>query len=206
MSLLVSGSFTASCISSPPILFKFICTIGYAVRKYGWPKSVLPDLWSGLDSRAPLPYYLQQRGGFGIGHASLERPGLKHPYQRRSSNSKPPFPFFLLIRWGVRNSGVSRKGPIPVVSPFVSFSSPPDRVPRLIPFSSSLSSDICPSLVDVTKGCDQSLMHKVLSRFRDSCGRSSCHLHLPISETPKWSKPTNVTHGMKCVEYCHVSL
>jgi hypothetical protein len=119
---------------------------------------------------------------------------------------RTPLAYLPLIRGGVRNGGVLTKDPTPDVSTFVSFSSLPDRAPRLIPFSSSLSSDICPSLADVTKGCDHSLMHKALSRFRDSCGRSSCHLHLPISETPKWSHPADVTRGLTRVVYCHVSL
>jgi hypothetical protein len=54
----VSGSYTMSCYSCPPILFKFICTVGYAASKSGRPESVLPDLRSGLDSGAPLPFYL----------------------------------------------------------------------------------------------------------------------------------------------------
>jgi hypothetical protein len=92
----VSGSYTMSCYSFPPILFKFICTVGYAASKSGRPESVLPDLRSGLDSGAPCHSIFKRRGGGGpeLG-ASLERPGLKHLDQRRSSDSRPPFPFCL---------------------------------------------------------------------------------------------------------------
>jgi hypothetical protein len=60
----VLGSHTMSCYSYPPILFKFICTVGYVVSKSGWPESVLPVLWSGLDSGAP-PTILSLSGGGG---------------------------------------------------------------------------------------------------------------------------------------------
>jgi hypothetical protein len=159
----------------------------------------------------PCHSIFKRRGGGGVRNwARISRAvRIKAPRSTTLKRFRTPFSILPLIKGGgggVRNGGVSRKGPIPVVSPFVSFSSLPDRAPRLVPFSSSLSSDICPSLADVTKGCDHSLMHKALSRFRDSCGRSSCHLHLPISETPKWSKPADVTRGLTRVEYCHVSL
>jgi hypothetical protein len=99
--------------------------------------------------------FKRRGGGGGVQNwACISRVArIKAPRSMTLKRFRTPFAILPLIKGGggVRNGGVSRKGPIPVVSPFVSFSSPPvicsppDRAPRLIPFSPSLSSDICPS-------------------------------------------------------------
>jgi hypothetical protein len=102
--------------------------------------------------RAPCHSIFKRRGGVRNWAHISRAVRIKAPRSMTLKRFWTPFAILPLIKGGgVRNGGVSRKGPIPVVSPFVSFSSPPaicsppDRAPRLVPFSPSLSSDICPS-------------------------------------------------------------
>jgi hypothetical protein len=71
----------------------------------------------------PCHSTFKRRGGSGIGRASLEWPGLGCPDQWCSRRFWTPLAILPLIKGGgggVRNGGVLTKGPIPVVSPFVS--------------------------------------------------------------------------------------
>jgi hypothetical protein len=91
----------------------------------------------------PCHSIFKRRGGGGVRNwARISRAArIKAPRSMTLKRFRTPFAILPLIKGGggVRNGGVSRKGPIPVVSPFVSFSSPPvvcsppDRAPRLVP-------------------------------------------------------------------------